>query len=44
MKNDPIPGLTQPIHSTLHKINYRLKEKPQVKKAELKTTAYKYMK
>lgn len=45
VKNDPfgVCGLTQPVRSTLQKINYRLKEKKRRKKktkqvkAELKT-------
>lgn len=40
VNNDPfsVCGLTQPVHSPLHKINYRLKEKKKTKvKAELST-------
>lgn len=40
VNNDPfsVCGLTQPVHSPLHKINYRLKEKEKKRvKAELNT-------
>ena len=40
VNNDPfgVCGLTQPVHSPLHKTNYRLKEKEKKKvKSELNT-------